>query len=31
MAGVVSCCALYLISRSVATEPRPALAADDAI
>jgi MFS family permease len=31
MSGVVSCCALYLISRSVATEPRPALAADDAI
>jgi MFS family permease len=31
MAGVVSCCALYLISRSVATEPRPALAADDGI
>jgi MFS family permease len=31
MSGVVSCCALYLISRSVATEPRPALAADDGI
>jgi Transmembrane secretion effector len=31
MSGVVSCCALYLISRSVATEARPALAADDGI
>jgi Na+/melibiose symporter-like transporter len=31
MSGVVSCCALYLISRSVAREPRPALAADDGI
>jgi MFS family permease len=31
MAGVTSCCALYLISRSVAAEARPALAADDGI
>jgi hypothetical protein len=31
MAGVVSCCALYLISRSADTEPRPALAVDDGV
>jgi Transmembrane secretion effector len=31
MAGVVSCCALYLISRSGETERRPALAADEGI
>jgi MFS family permease len=31
MAGVVSCCALYLISRSVEAEPRPALATDDGV
>jgi hypothetical protein len=31
MAGVTSCCALYLISRSVAAEPRRALAADDGV
>jgi MFS family permease len=31
MAGVVSCCALYLISRSGEAERRPALAADDGV
>jgi hypothetical protein len=31
MAGIVSCCALYLISRSAEAEPRPALVTDDGI
>jgi MFS family permease len=31
MAAVTACCGLYLLSRSVVSEPRPALATDDGV